>query len=187
MIVDLLKKNRSYRRFDTTRDISRELLLSFVESVRYTASGANLQRLRFTVINEKNACDDIFSSLKFAGYLKEWKGPSETERPVAYIIVSSETELDTLLAIDLGISAEAILLTASEAGVGGCMFRSYNAEKIKAHIPADEQNPCLVIALGYPAEKVYITDVKNGDIKYYRDEQDNHLVPKLSLEELVLN
>lgn len=187
MIVELLKKNRSYRRFDVTREISRELLISFVESARYTASAANLQRLRFTVVNEKNACDDIFSSLKFAGYLKEWKGPSETERPAAYIIVSSKSDLDALLAIDLGISAEAILLTAAEVGVGGCMFRSYNAEKIKEHIPEKEQNPCLVIALGYPVENVYITDAKNGDIKYYRDEQDNHAVPKLSLEELILN
>ncbi len=187
MILDLLKKNRSYRRFDSTREISRELLVSFVESVRYTASGANLQRLRFTVVNEKNACDEIFSSLKFAGYLKEWKGPSESERPVAYIIVSSETELDTLLAIDLGIAAEAVLLTAAEAGVGGCMFRSYNADKIKEHIPVKEQKPCLVLAFGYPAEKVYITDAKNGDIKYYRDEQDNHAVPKLPLDEIILN
>lgn len=187
MILDLLKKNRSYRRFDATRKISRELLLSFVESARYTASAANLQRLRFTVINDKNACDGIFSSLKFAGYLKEWKGPSESERPVAYIIVSSEAELDTLLAIDLGIAAEAVLLAASEADVGGCMFRSYNAEKIKEYIPVKGQKPCLVMALGYPSEKVYTTDAENGDIKYYRDEQDNHAVPKLPIEELVLN
>ena len=71
MIVDLLKKNRSYRRFDTTRDISRELLLSFVESVRYTASGANLQRLRFTVINEKNALLDTSTAFFWGEFFQK--------------------------------------------------------------------------------------------------------------------
>lgn len=187
MVFELIKKNRSYRRFDASRELSRELLVRFVASARFVASGANLQRLRFTVINEKNACDKIFSSLKFAGYLKEWSGPAESERPTGYVIVSSEAELDTLIAIDLGIAAEAITLAAADADVGACMFRSYNAETIKEFIPKEGQKPCLVIALGYPAENVYICDSTNGDIKYYRDEHDNHIVPKLPLDELILN
>ncbi len=186
MISELIKKNRSYRRFDASREISRDELVKFTESARYVASGANLQRLRFTLINEKSACDEIFSALKFAAYLKEWQGPTESERPVAYIIISSENEYDAV-AIDVGIAAEAMLLTAAEKEVGGCMFRSYNPEVIKSFIPREEQKPCLVIALGYPSEKVYITDAKDGEIKYFRDEQDNHIVPKLTLDELVLN
>jgi len=44
----------------------------------------------------------------------------------------------------------------------------------------------LVLALGKPAERVMIEDVgSNGDIKYYRDAQDVHHVPKRSLEELI--
>lgn len=187
MILDLLKKNRSYRRFDSSKLIPYELLYSFVECARYTASGANLQRLRFTLINDKENCDDIFSSLKFAGYLKNWDGPKESERPVAYVVISSEANLDTLLAIDLGIAAEAVLLAAAEAGVGGCMFRSYDPSVVKMHIPREEQHPCLVIALGYPTERVYLCDSVNGDIKYYRDEHDDHAVPKLSLDELILS
>lgn len=187
MISELIKKNRSYRRFDSSKKISRELLVSFVESARYVASGANRQRLRFTVIDEKNACDGVFSSLKFAGYLKEWQGPKESERPAAYVIISSSADFDTLLAIDLGIAAEAITLTAAEQGVYGCMFRSYNEEVVAEYIPDPQQKPCLVIALGYPAEKVFLCDAENGNIKYFRDEKDDHFVPKIPLEELVLN
>ncbi len=187
MIAELVKKNRSYRRFDASRKIPRDLLISFVESARYVASGANRQRLRFTVIDEKNACDSIFSSLKFAGYLQEWSGPKENERPAAYIIISSSSEFDALLAIDLGIAAEAITLTAAEQEIYGCMFRSYNADVVKKHIPVPEQNPCLVIALGYPAENVFLCDAKEGNIKYFRDAKDDHFVPKLPLEELILN
>ena len=187
MVAELIKKNRSYRRFDASKELSRESVISFVESARFVASAANRQRLRFTVICEKEACDSIFSSLKFAGYLKEWAGPKENERPAAYIIISSAVTMDEILAIDVGIAAEAITLTAAEQGVFGCMFKSYNAEVIKSHIPSFEQQPCLVIALGYPSEKVFLCDAVNGDIKYFRDEEDNHIVPKISLEELVLN
>ena len=187
MILELLKKNRSYRRFDSSKKIPHDLLYSFAECARYTASGANLQRLRFTLINDEKECEDIFSSLKFAGYLKEWAGPKESERPVAYVIISTAATLDTTLSIDIGIAAEAMLLCACEAGVGGCMFRSYNHDKVKAHIPREGQEPCLVIALGYPTENVYICDSVDGEIKYYRDENDDHAVPKLSLDELILN
>ena len=186
MILELLKKNRSYRRFDNSKKIPYELLYTFAESARYTASGANLQRLRFTLINDDEDCNEIFSSLKFAGYLKEWAGPAPCERPVAYIVISSESELDTLLAIDLGIAAEAVLLAAAEAGVGGCMFRSYASDVVKRYIPREGQKPCLVIALGYPAENVFICDAEDGDIKYFRDEKDDHIVPKLPLDELIL-
>ena len=187
MISELIKKNRSYRRFDSSKKISHDLLLTFVESARYVASGANLQRLRLTVIDEKDACDSLFSSLKFAGYLKEWSGPKENERPAAYVIISSAADLDTLLAIDLGIAAEAITLTAAEQGVFGCMFRSYNAKVVAEYIPDPEQKPCLVIALGYPSENVFLCDAENGNIKYFRDEKDDHFVPKLPMDELVLN
>ena len=187
MILDLIKKNRSYRRYDASKGISRELIVSCVESARYVASAANRQRLRFTVINNNEDCDEIFSSLKFAGYLNEWAGPSREERPVAYIIVSSSAELDGLLGIDIGIAAEAITLAAAEKGVGACMFRSYDAEVIGRFVPAEGQMPHLVISLGYPTERVYLTDSVDGNIKYYRDENDDHAVPKLSLDELLLN
>jgi nitroreductase len=186
MISELIKKNRSYRRYDASREISREQLLSFVENARFVASAANLQRLRFTAVNDKESCDKIFSSLKFAGYLKEWSGPAPEERPAAYIIVSSKAELDGVLGIDIGIAAEAITLAAAEVGVGACMFRSYDAEVISRFVPSEEQKPHLVISLGYPTERVYLTDSENGNIKYYRDEKDDHAVPKLTLDELLL-
>ena len=47
-------------------------------------------------------------------------------------------------------------------------------------------NAAFVIALGAPTEKVYLTSVKDGDIKYFRDENDDHVVPKFSLDELII-
>ena len=94
--------------------------------------------------------------------------------------------VDTSLAIDMGIAAQSILLTATELGLGGCMIRSFKRSEIDAILKKDGYNSAFVIALGKPTEKVYLTDVVDGDIKYFRDENDDHAVPKLSLDELII-
>lgn len=186
MVLDIAKACRSYRRFDASRKISKETLVSLVECARFTPSAANMQRLRFLPIVDGERCDKVFSTLKFAGYLKEWNGPSIDERPVAYLVICSESEMDTHLAIDLGISAQVIALAAAEQGIGCCMFRSYSAEKIVEVISNEAMHPHLVMAFGYPAECVTVEDMKDGNVKYYRDLEDRHVVPKRTLDELII-
>lgn len=186
MIKDTIKKNRSYRRFYAERPIDTDTLVSIVDESRLCPSGANRQRLRVAIINDKAECDSIFENLKFAGYLTEWKGPTESERPAAYFVLCAEAELDSILAIDVGIFAQTLLLSATERGIGGCMFRSYNAEKVAEIVAVEGMKPHLVIALGYPSEKVKVVGVENGDIKYFRGDDDVHYVPKYSAEELIL-
>jgi nitroreductase len=108
------------------------------------------------------------------------------ERPVAYAVLMTATDPDVNLAIDIGLCAEAMILTAREKGIGACLFRSFNKDKLSEILSKDGYIPVLVISLGYPAEEVVIDEVKNGDIKYYRDENDVHHVPKLSLSELLI-
>ena len=187
MISELILKTRSYRRFDKERKITTSELTEMVNGARLSGSAANRQRIRFVLVNDKDTCDAIFGNVAFAGYLKDWSGPSESERPTAYIVMMcKESEIDTSLAIDMGIAAEAILLTATEMGLGGCMIRSFKKSETEAILKRDGYNAAFVIALGAPTERVYITDVVDGDIKYYRDENDDHAVPKLSLDELII-
>lgn len=187
MISELIKKTRSYRRFDADRKISECELREMIESARCSGSAANRQRIRFVLVNDKNTCDKIFSNVAFAGYLKEWKGPSETERPTAYIVMMcKEDEIDVSLAMDMGIAAQSILVTATEMGLGGCMIRSFKKSNIEAILERAGYNAAFVIALGAPTESVYLTDVKDGDIKYFRDGNDDHAVPKYSLDELII-
>ena len=186
MIAEIIKKNRSYRRFFEDRSVDADTLVSVVNEARLCPSGANLQRLRVAIINDEKGKKEIFSTLKFAGYLKEWAGPAEGERPAAYLVVCSEADLDSLLAIDLGIFAQTVLLSATERGIGGCMFRSYDAARVAAIVGVNGMKPHLVIALGYPSESVEVVGVNDGNIKYYRGEDDVHYVPKYSAEELII-
>jgi nitroreductase len=187
MIKDLVLKTRSYRRFDSGRPVTAEELYAMVDAARLSGSAANRQRIRFVLVNDKETCDAIFNNVAFAGYLKDWGGPAESERPTAYaVMMCKESEIDTSLAIDMGIAAEAMLLTATEFGLGGCMIRSFKKAEIENILKREGYNAAFVIALGKPRERVYITDVKDGDIKYYRDENDDHAVPKLSLSELII-
>ena len=187
MVFDLIKATRSYRRFDAGRAVSRDELSKMVDAARVTGSAANRQRIRFALVNEKAVNDEMFKNVAWAGYLKEWGGPSESERPTAYIVMMCREEsIDTSLAIDMGIAAEAILLTATEMGLGGCMIRSFKKAEIDAILNKEGYNTAFVIALGKPTERVYLTDVKDGDIKYFRDENDDHAVPKFSLDELII-
>ena len=185
-MLDLLKKTRSYRRFKENVAIDESVLGSLVEAVRLSPSAGNLQRIRVAVINDREECREVFSTLSFAAYLSDWSGPSEGQRPSAYIVLLTETALDTNLSIDVGIAAQSILLAASSFGLGGCFFRSFSAEKLSAVIKRDGYKPALVIALGVPDEEIVITDVVEGDVKYYRDERDRHVVPKRQIKDIIV-
>ena len=186
MLSELLKITRSYRRYKENERISEKTLREIAGAVRYTPSAANLQRVRVAIVNNDLQNKAVFDTLGFAAYLKDWPGPKEGERPSAYFVLMTESDPDVNLAMDIGLSAEAIILSAREKGIGACLFRSFKREALSEILARDGYNPVLVISLGYPAEEVVIDEVKNGDIKYFRDENDVHHVPKLSPDELII-
>ena len=136
--------------------------------------------------SEKNAL--IFKHLAWAAYLKDWEGPPEGERPSAYIIVLGDTAITKSFGCDHGIAGQTILLGATEKGLGGCMIGSIKRKELRQtlSIPGHLEI-LLVIALGKPKETVVIETVgPDGNIKYWRDCQDVHHVPKRSLDELIV-
>jgi len=188
MFRDLVLANRSYRRFDESVSINMETLRSLVDLARCTPSAANLQPLKYIITNTPECNARVFATLAWAGYLPDWPGPADGERPTAYIIVLHDTRISKTPGCDQGIAAQTILLGAAEKGLGGCMFGSINRDRLREELDIDEcyEIP-LVIALGKPVENVVLEDVgPDGSIKYYRDEQAVHHVPKRKLDDVIV-
>jgi nitroreductase len=89
---------------------------------------------------------------------------------------------------DHGIAAQTILLGARSMGLAGCMFASINIKQLKQVLNiGDHFEIKLVIALGKPVETVRIEEIDaNGDIKYYRDDDQVHHVPKRRLKDILV-
>jgi len=188
MIQDLVMKNRSFRRFQEDFSISEDTLRQLVELARFSPSGANLQPLKFILSRDRGKNALIFPHLAWAGYLRDWDGPEEGERPSAYIIILGDRELSKKFGCDHGIAAQSMLLGAAEKELGGCMIGSIDREGLRNSLGIPEKcEILLILALGKPAERVVLeTTNVEGDIKYWRDEEGIHHVPKRPLDELIL-
>jgi len=183
----LVVKTRTFRRFYQAQRVKRADLLELVNLARLSASGGNLQPLKFSLSCDPQRNARIFPCLAWAGYLKAWGGPVEGERPAAYIIILGDTTIRREFGCDHGIAAQSIMLGATAKGLGGCIIGSIERERLRAGqaIPA-KYEILLVLALGRPIEKVILEAVRDGDIKYWRDAKGRHHVPKRSLREIVL-
>lgn len=187
-IRELIKKNRSYRRFKEDYNISAETLEDLVELARFSASAANLQPLKYILVSTEEGREKVFPYTRWAGYLQGWNGPEEGERPSAYIIILGDEEIKESSGCDHGIAAQSILLGATEMGLGGCMIGAIDREGLRSELIIDSRYEILlIISLGKPAEEVVLEDAVNDNIRYYRDEKDIHHVPKRSLKELILD
>ena len=185
---DLVLENRSYRRFHQDVAVGLATLRQLVDLARQSASAANLQPLKYILSADRSKNSLIFEQLGWAAYLKDWPGPAEGERPTAYIVVLGDTRIKPSFGCDHGIAAQTILLGATAIGLGGCMVGSIRTEQLRSALKIPDQHEILlVIALGKPKETVVIDTVgPEGDIKYWRDDEGTHHVPKRPLDEIII-
>ncbi len=184
---ELILKNRSCRRFYENKTVPRERLRQWVDLARLSPSASNLQPLKYIISADPQTNARIFSTLAWAGYLNDWPGPAEGERPAAYIVILADRTIKYPIDCDHGIAAQSILLGAVEAGFAGCIVGSVDRPELRRllNIPSHLEI-LLVLALGKCREKRIIEEVgKNGDVRYWRDEQGIHHVPKRSLEDII--
>jgi nitroreductase len=188
-IKELVLKNRTYRRFHQDYALDRSILRELVDLARLSSSGANLQSLKYLLSTEPELNARIFPTLGWAGYLKEWGGPEEGERPGGYIVVLFDQTIAKTPFWDHGIAAQSILLGATERGLGGCMFGNIRKDELSRSLGIGEHlEILLVIALGKPKEEVRLVPIgPDGDVKYYRDADGVHYVPKRALDDIIIN
>ncbi|HDN84645.1 MAG TPA: nitroreductase [Candidatus Aerophobetes bacterium] len=183
-VYQIIMKRRTIRKFKQEK-IPYHLLEKFVNAGRVAPSAANLQPLRYIIINKEELLPKLFSLIKFAGYI-DWN-PSREEMPRAYIVIISEDE-DENTRYDVGLAAENIILTALEEGVGSCCIRAFEEDKVRKllNIPHN-YTVQMIIAMGYPAEDPVYEELKdkNDSIKYWKDSNGVLHVPKRRLEDII--
>lgn len=189
MIEELIKQNRSCRRYYEDYEIDKATLKDLVNLARLSASAANLQPLKYILSCSVEKNEQIFSCLAWAAYLNDWSGPEAGERPSAYIIILGDTNITKDFGCDHGIASQSILLAAREKGLAGCMIGMIKRTKLRNILNIQEHfEILLVLAIGKPKEKITIETVEDDDnIKYWRDNDRIHHVPKRKLEDIIVS
>ena len=186
---DLVTRSRSYRRFDAGFPVQEKTLRELVSLARTVPSARNSQPLKFVISCTPDRNARIFETLTWAGYLTDWPGPSPAERPTAYIVVLVDRNISQEAGIDVGIAAQTILLGATERGLGGCMLGAVKRDTLAEHLGLPPHLAiALVLAIGRPVERIVLEALPSDrSIRYYRDAEGGHHVPKRDLDELIFS
>ena len=188
MIADLVQANRSCRRFYEDQPVDVKTLEELVNLARLSASGANLQPLKYILSCQPEINAKIFSCLGWAAYLKDWPGPDPGERPSAYIVILGDATISKDFGVDHGIAGQSALLGAREKGLAGCMIATVNRNRLRDILAIEAHlQILLVLAIGKPREEAVIETVGPDDsIRYWRDAEGVHHVPKRRLREIIV-
>jgi len=182
-VYNLIISRRSIRRYKQKK-VKTDLLKKLVNSARLAPSAANLQPLEYIIINDKEKLKEIFKTISWAGYLKDWN-PSIEESPTAYILILSKQTKNDWYIRDSSLAAENIILTAENEGLGSCIILKFEKEKIRKYLKIPKERIIdSIIALGYKSEKPIVEDIDDS-VKYWRDKNGIVHVPKRKLEDIL--
>ena len=137
----LLLRNRSCRGYDSNYIVSKEELLKIVEVNTKIASARNQQVLRFRLVYGTEA-KEVTKAIKLGGALPELNLPLPGTEPNAYIIICTQEPKGKWVDIDLGISAQSMLLKAVDLGLNGICIAAFNKEKIGVLVNGGRQAEC---------------------------------------------
>lgn len=183
-LARLLRRNRSCRGYDAGFKVREDQLRRIIGVNTLVASSRNRQALRFRPVLSDEA-PKLLPLIRMGGALPELHLPLPGTEPNAFIVVCTTVPPDDDLYIDVGISAQSMLLQAVEMGLNGLCIRSFDREGIKSALGLGPE-PLLVIALGRSAEHAETVEIPaEGDHAYYRRD-GRHYVPKVRLEDLIL-
>ena len=180
----LLRRNRSYRGYDTSFEVRADQLRRIIETATLCPSARNQQVLRFRPVL-KDESDKVLKYIRLGGALPELHLPFPGTEPRAFVVICSTVEESKYVDIDLGIVAQTMLLQATELGLGGICIGAFDHAEIREALGLPYE-PVLVIAFGRPAEHIELVECGEGDsLTYYRNE-GVHYVPKIRVDELII-
>lgn len=186
-LMELLRTRRTYRRFEQ-KEISQDIIDEILTAARLASSAANKQPLSYIVVRDKESVAKVFSHTKWAGALPPELGqPKENERPVLFITVVENTDINPDCDTDAGLAIANMTLAAWNRGVGSCMIGACDKPVLSEMFGLTKQQMLhTVVAFGYPSHKSHIVDMEDAaQFKYYLDENKDYCVPKRKLSDVV--
>ena len=183
-VVTLLVKNRSTRGYDAAYLVRADQLRRIVAVNNKLASARNRQPLRFRLVTSDEA-GKVLPFIRMGAGLKELQLPLKGSEPNAFIVVCSTIEPRNSTFVDLGISAQSMLLQAVEMGLNGLCIMDFDRDALVESLQLPFA-PLLVIAVGKSAEKISLVDIKADENHAYYRADGVHYVPKVVLEDLII-
>ena len=181
----LLVRNRSYRGYDKNRMVSTEELRRIVNVNTRIASARNQQCLRFRLVTAEER-QKILPHIRLGGALPELHLPASGCEPQAFIVVCSTQPEDRWVDIDLGISAQSMLMKATEMKLNGICIGAFNAAAITQALSLPYP-PLLIIAIGKGIEDIRLVEISEEESHAYYRNEGTHYVPKVKLDDLIIS
>ena len=186
-LMELLKTRRTYRRFEQ-KEISQDIIDEILTAARFASSAANRQPLNYIVVKDADKAAEVFSHTKWAGALPPELGqPRENERPVLFIAVVENTDINPDCDTDAGLAIGNMTLAAWNRGVGSCIIGACDKPALSELFGLTQQQVLhTVVAFGYPSHVSRVVEMEDpARFKYYLDENRDYCVPKRKLSDVV--
>jgi len=146
-LIDIIKGRRAVRRFED-KPISIEDMKKILEAAIWAPSGSNIQPWEFILVMDKENIEKI-----------KLVSPGLFGNPQALVVVCLNKERakkggkmgEEMARLDLGISAQNMMLMAYSLGIGSCPVVSFNKIALKELLNIPEHvDPVIILIFGYP-------------------------------------
>lgn len=180
----LLLKNRSHRGFDASFKVREDQLRRIIGVNARIPSARNAQVLRFRPVLADEA-HKVLPHIRLGGALPHLELPVKGSEPNAFIVICSTVPESKWVDVDLGISAQSMLLQAVEIGLNGICIGAFDKEKVAEELGLTLE-PLMILAVGRGSDRIQLVEIGAEDNHAYYRENGVHYVPKVRVEELIL-
>jgi FMN reductase [NAD(P)H] len=181
---ELLKKRRSIRRFKQVQVFDKDIRY-ILEAARVVSCGANVQKIRYIVAQDKQLVKDIFDNTTWAGLVSPDRNPEWGKNaPLTFIILTAPKDSGNVMQANAGAAVQSMEYAAADAGLGACWIGAYKKENVEKLLDLSAQEETLyLMAVGYPDEEPVQEDIDSDEsMKYYLDGEDVLHVPKFKID-----
>ena len=183
-LTKLLLRNRSCRGYDPRFQVREDQLRTLIEVNTRIPSARNQQVLRFRPVLGDEA-RQLLPLIRLGGALPELHLPLPGTERNAFIVICSTLPENRYVDMDLGISAQSMLLRAVEIGLNGICIGAFDPARVREllGLPYD---PLLILAVGKGAERIELTEIDADESHAYYRRDGVHYVPKVRLDDLLI-